>query len=222
MNTYLLLSNDGQAQIELVFSYRIHHNGCRLYEENKEVTEKNAPIVKLANYLICLYDNLYDRYASSQVKIEKLLVIAEILDQFKFKKSLLPEDTNYYSATCGIKIPDLEREIRMFISSGIELNSEPEFSSEDIENLNNPSNLFIAGFNPDSINNNVKSILLNVFLRFCSYDAGYLGEQMNELKSGTSITEKSYFNNDGIKEIVMQIKNNNNELATYIKNYDKD
>lgn len=183
-------------------------------------------IYTLANYIIGLYDSLNEKFISSQIKIAKLLVISEIYSQYKYEKGLLPESTEYLFSQCGIKIPALEAPIggiRIYISSGIEINEKPKFTDEEIERIENPDFQFFTTEEIESIQNidfETKYVLREVFKNFASYDAGRIGQLLNELKPEELLGEVGLRNFESIKKIVQKIHKDklvNNDVVDFIK-----
>lgn len=192
--------------------------------------KQNENIYALANYLISLYDMLDKKYASSQVKIAKLLVIAELNCLYQKNESILPSDTKYLYSNCGIKIPALELPmggIRIYISSGNEINKACNLSDDEKKLIENPDFKF---FNDDEIkdikqlDSETKNILRNVFLRFASYDAGALGLMLNQLKQPEYRGIEMECSVNELKEMVKIMKNPKanessdiNEIASFIQ-----
>lgn len=187
-------------------------------------------IYTLANYIIGLYDSLNEKFVSSQIKIAKLLVISEIYSQYKYEKGLLPESTEYLFSQCGIKIPALEAPIggiRIYISSGIEINEKPKFTDEEIEKIEHPEFQFFTAENIKSIqniNSETKYILKDVFKNFASYDAGRIGQLLNELKPEELVGEVGLRNFESIKKVVQKIQRNaikDNDIVTFVRENQK-
>lgn len=190
------------------------------------MANNQVSIYTLANYIIGLYDSLDEKFVSSQIKIAKLLVISEIYSQYKYEKGLLPENTEYLFSQCGIKIPALEAPIggiRIYISSGIEINEKPKFTDEEIERIENPDFQFFTTEEIESIQNidfETKYVLREVFKNFASYDAGRIGQLLNELKPEELLGEVGLRNFESIKKIVQKIHKDklvNNDVVDFIK-----
>lgn len=212
-------SNDGLNVSGGVFFYILSEEKREL----KKMENEKEYLFSLANYLISLYDTLDDKYAASQVKIAKLLVIAEFYAKLHNNIDLLPTKTEYLFSGCGIKIPALERSfdgIRIYISSGIEINKPCDLTEEEKMALSNPNFEYV----PEETKNIKplhKRVLLNVFLRFASYDAGELGKMLNDIKPDDLKNETFIAHEDDIAKLVDNINTNtfeNNEIVDFINN----
>lgn len=211
-------SNDGLNVSGGVFFYILSEEKREL----KKMENEKEYLFSLANYLISLYDTLDDKYAASQVKIAKLLVIAEFYAKLHNNIDLLPTKTEYLFSGCGIKIPELEKMvggIRGYISSGTESNSICDLTDEEKESLNHP----VFEYVPENVNKVEelhRTILLEVFIRFASYDAGTLGKMLDELKP-ESLKKNPMKGSQ--KEIDLLIENinersfDNNDIAEFVK-----
>lgn len=220
-------SNDGLKINGGFFSFAIDED-----EKNKKEAlkmKKNENIYALANYLIGLYDMLDKKYASSQVKIAKLLVIAELKCLYQKNESILPSDTKFLYSNCGIKIPALELPIggiRIYISSGDEINAACNLSDDEQKLVENPDFEFFTDDEIKDIKNldsETTKILTTVFLRFASYDAGALGLMLNQLKRPEDRGIEKECSINELKEMVGIIKSqekgtrDGNEIVSFIR-----
>ena len=224
-------SNDGSKINGGVFFFTIDEDEKDEKEESK--MKQNENIYALANYLISLYDTLDKKYASSQVKIAKLLVIAELKCLYQKNESILPSDTKLLYSNCGIKIPALELPIggiRIYISSGNEINAACDLSDDEQKLIESPNFEFFTDDEIKDIKNldsETTKILTKVFLRFASYDAGALGLMLNQLKQPEDRGIEKECSINKLKEMVDIIKSQEketgdvNEIVSFIRSNEK-
>lgn len=162
---------------------------CQFYdivlkEENKELVYlEKLSAFEASNYLFNLFKNHKVEYACTPVKMQKLVLILEVL---LVKRS----DGNQYFhdideiviAPCGCKVPKIAMYIPSEITDG-EITNEPlHLTEEDREYLLNCNDMHNPVFNQNYISAETREIIIDLFDSFGGYSAKTLGDFFNPLR----------------------------------------
>ena len=224
-----ITSSDGQAINGGVFFYFKSKNRKKKSSKVNEkgvnnILDKENKLEQACKFIVDLYDVFEGKYQSAQIKVQKLIVIANLQYIYTYGSSFLPSDTKYECNGCGFKIPEALSYTRPLVSFGECYNKKIDIDESEQEKINSVFD------NYSNLSNEEKNVIIYVFRNFGSYDPVTLGQLLNYFKelSKNEVFEKQppfEFFEDDFKTLVENLNSNicncNNAIALSIIRYEQ-
>ena len=138
--------------------------------------QKQYRLYDIGSYFIHLYDKIGGNYYCSQVKLEKLILLANTEYYNDFGFNLIKDLETYIDPVCGVLIDTSKTFFRCPITCSKNTNNKPIENIKMVK-LKEYKKSIIFNFDENNISDdNIKKYLINIFLKYGSYDAQRLKE----------------------------------------------
>ena len=137
------------------------------------------------NYFIHLYDKIDGCYGCSQIKLEKMLILAQVEYYLQSKADLINDINIIFSETHGFSIDTSDNYFRTPITISSDFSDEP-LSEEDIKKTETFMQSKIFRFNETDLDPDSVIFLRNIFCKYASFDPRTLDRILNKIKETPS------------------------------------
>ena len=137
------------------------------------------------NYFIHLYDKIDGKYSCSQIKLKKMLILAQVGYYLRNKADLINDINIIFSETHGFSIDTSDNYFRTPITISSDFSDEP-LSEEDIKKTETFMQSKIFRFNEADLDPDSVIFLRNIFCKYASFDPRTLDRILNKIKKSDS------------------------------------
>ena len=151
--------------------------GCFLKGENKMVSMHTA-----GNFIIHLYDKINGKFGCSQIKLEKMLILAQVEYHLKYNKDLINDIDIVFAENCGFSLDTSDTYFRSPITVSTQYDDTP---LDDIYKsvLKTPQKSKIFRFSESDLDDEAIDFLIDIFCKYASYLPKSLGKILDKIKS---------------------------------------
>lgn len=142
------------------------------------------------NYFIHLYDKIGGKYGCSQIKLEKMLILAQA-DYYLQKKTDLIDDIDIvFAENCGFSLDTSNTYFRTPITISSYFVDEP-LSEDDSKKTEPFIQSKIFRFDEKTLNPDTAMFLRGIFCKYASYNPRTLGKILDKIKESTPFRKLS-------------------------------
>ena len=163
-------------------------------KNNLEEVKGMLSLYDAGSYFIHLYDKIGGVFGCSQIKLEKMLILAQIHYYINSNKNLIDDIDIVFAQECGFSLKTKNTYFRSPISTFSVYVDKP-LADELVEKLDKEKNSSIMYFSEDSIAPELAEFLKSIFVKYASFRAGSLGELLDKIKQSDRFVQMQHLNN---------------------------
>ena len=139
-------------------------------------------LYEAGSFLIHLYDKIGGTFVCSQIKLEKMLILAQIKYYLENGDNLIDNMDIVFAEACGFALETSSTYFRSPITISKEYKDEALNSDIKLKLSEYSESNGLLYFSEKSMDDNLKSFLIDIFIQYASYNPKTLGELLDRIK----------------------------------------